>query len=208
MSDVNYSGPLLDMAYAQGRRSPLEAQGGGVGPGEGGYVDPRGAAAAQVARMRADPVGGGPLDVALQLGGGPGSPLAMAAGRMMDRLKRFGLCYLATPYTNYQAGLDAAFADACRLAAILTHANVGVFSPIAHCHPIMLAGELDPTDHSYWLPRQRPFMDRADVLLIGLLDGWAESFGINYEHEIFHDAWKPIFTIHPETLVVNTLHRQ
>ena len=45
------------------------------------------------------------------------------------------LAYLATPYSKYPAGLQQAFVDAAKLAALLLRSGMNVYSPIAHTHP-------------------------------------------------------------------------
>lgn len=49
-----------------------------------------------------------------------------------------GLVYLATPYSKYPRGIEAAFVDASRLAACLVRLGISVYSPIAHTHPIAI----------------------------------------------------------------------
>ena len=41
------------------------------------------------------------------------------------------IAYLATPYTSHPAGLEAAFAEACALAAQVMKDDQAVFSPVA-----------------------------------------------------------------------------
>ena len=43
--------------------------------------------------------------------------------------------YLASPYSKYPEGTQAAFEMACWQAGLLIRAGVPVFSPIAHSHP-------------------------------------------------------------------------
>jgi hypothetical protein len=111
----------------------------------------------------------------------------------VNRLTAYPLVYLATPYTKYRAGIDAAFMDAAALAAKLLKLGVKVYSPIAHCHPMSQYGGIDPTDHSIWLPYQEVLMAKADALLVAQLQGWRESFGVAHEIEFFSKSSKPVF---------------
>ena len=112
------------------------------------------------------------------------------------------LCYLATPYSKYAAGIDRAFIDAAKLAALLLRAGLKVYSPIAHTHPLAIHGKLDPFDHSTWLPFDHAMMKACDVLLVAHMDGWQESHGIAEEIKYFAAAGKPIFDLDPQTLVM------
>ena len=42
--------------------------------------------------------------------------------------------YLATPYSKFPGGLDAAYVEACKAQALLIKAGVPVFCPISHTH--------------------------------------------------------------------------
>ena len=72
-----------------------------------------------------------------------------------------GLWYVATPYTRYAAGRDAAFHEACRVTARLLESGVKAYSPIAHTHPVAQYTLTCETDHEFWLVVDRPFMDAA-----------------------------------------------
>jgi hypothetical protein len=111
----------------------------------------------------------------------------------MNRLTAYPLVYLATPYTKYRAGIDAAFRDAAALAARLLMQGVRVYSPIAHCHPMSQYGGIDPKDHSIWLPYQEALMAKADALLVAQLQGWSESYGVKHEIRFFRQSRKPVF---------------
>jgi nucleoside 2-deoxyribosyltransferase len=111
----------------------------------------------------------------------------------VNRLKQFPIVYLATPYTKYLPGIDAAFRDAASLAARLLKRGVRVYSPIAHCHPMAQYGGIDPKDHSIWLPYQEAMMAKADAVLVAQLQDWHESYGIDHEINFFITAGKPVF---------------
>ena len=100
--------------------------------------------------------------------------------------------YLATPYTGYPGGINEAFKEASRAAATLLKHGIRVYSPIAHTHPIALYGELDPTDHSIWLPADGPLMAAAVGIIIIKMNGWEKSKGIAHEVNAFKEAGKPV----------------
>jgi len=116
--------------------------------------------------------------------------------------------YLATPYSKYPAGIDAAHQHACEAAALLIGAGVRVYSPIAHTHPIAIHGKMDPFDHNIWIPADQPFMDAAGGLLVCRLPGWEESTGITYEIEAFEDADKPVLFMDPGSVPVTFTHNK
>lgn len=108
-----------------------------------------------------------------------------------------GFFYLATPYSKYADGLDAAFTDAAQQAALLVRAGVPVFSPIAHSHPIAMQGGIDPLDHAIWLPADEPFMRAARGLIVCKLVGWKASYGVSVEIRAFRKAGKPVVYMDP-----------
>lgn len=110
------------------------------------------------------------------------------------------LAYLATPYTKFPGGIEAAFAAACDLTARLTQTGIIVYSPIAHSHAVAKVGKLDPFDLSIWYPHNDQLMKRCDCLIVALLPSWETSVGIKYEIDFFEREAKPIFHLHPDTL--------
>ncbi|NIA67764.1 DUF1937 family protein [Pelagibius litoralis] len=103
-----------------------------------------------------------------------------------------GYHYLATPYSKYPHGLEAAFQEASKAAALLVRAGVKVFSPIAHTHPVAVHGLIDPLDHDVWLPADKPLMDSATGLIVVKMETWEDSYGISVEIQEFKAAGKPI----------------
>lgn len=100
--------------------------------------------------------------------------------------------YLASPYSKYPGGTEAAFQEVCKAAAQLIAAGVPVYSPIAHTHPIALHGDMDPLDHEIWLPADMPLMKAAGGLLVLMMDTWQDSYGVSVEIGIFEGAGKPV----------------
>jgi nucleoside 2-deoxyribosyltransferase len=119
--------------------------------------------------------------------------LTLANGRGLDLLRAFPLVYLATPYSKYAAGIECAFKDAAALTGKLLTAGIKIYSPIAHTHPIAIYGNLDPLDHSIWMPFDEAMMTASSALLVAQMQGWRESYGVNYEIGFFLNADKPVF---------------
>jgi len=101
--------------------------------------------------------------------------------------------YVASPYSKFPAGIDAAFEAVSRATARLVVELVPAFSPIAHSHPVAIHGGLDPFDHSVWMPFDEPMMNAAHGCIVVMMDGWRESYGIGLELERFRAAGKPIY---------------
>ena len=100
--------------------------------------------------------------------------------------------YLATPYSRYAAGLDAAFIAACEITASLISRGYSVYSPIAHTHPVALHGNIDPLEHSIWLPFNASMMKASHGLIVAELPGWESSVGVWHESNYFSAAGKLI----------------
>jgi len=103
-----------------------------------------------------------------------------------------GFWYVATPYSKYAAGIEGAAREAARATAWLMKGGVPCFSPICHTHAIATEGGIDPLDHAFWMPVDEPMMDAAVGLVVVMMDGWQESYGVNVEIEMFMCACKPV----------------
>lgn len=115
---------------------------------------------------------------------------------------RNGLAYLGSPYTRYPAGIEQAWIDVCTIAARLLVAGIRCYTPIGMTHGMAIYGEVDPLDHSIWLPFDEAMMSRCDALIVARLPSWETSKGIAHEIQFFADAGKPIFDLDPDTLVM------
>lgn len=104
-----------------------------------------------------------------------------------------GYYYLASPYSKYPDGIDAAFIEVCRAAGYLVSRGVRVYCPIAHTHPIAIHSNQDPLDHEIWVPLDRPLMGGAVGLVVYEMDTWRDSYGIALEVHHFHRVGKPIY---------------
>ena len=105
--------------------------------------------------------------------------------------------YVATPYSKYPTGLDAAWRAACEQTVILFRAGIPAFSPIVHTHPIALAGNFDPLDLDLWLRVDRPMMAAAHGLIMCRLPSWQESSGMEHERRFFAERGLPVYYMDP-----------
>lgn len=120
-----------------------------------------------------------------------------------DKLKPYELIYLGTPYTKYIHGTHCAFTDAAELMAELLRDGTKCYSPIVHCHPIAIHGNIDPLDHKIWLQFNAVMMRKADAFLIAMMESWENSTGIQLETISFRARKIPIFYLNPTTWVVS-----
>lgn len=105
--------------------------------------------------------------------------------------------YLASPYTKYADGIEAAYRLACREQSRLILAGVPVFCPISHTHGAAIHGDIDPADHQVWLPADEPFIRAASGIIMLRMDGWAASYGMQFEKHRFQHARKPVVYMDP-----------
>lgn len=118
----------------------------------------------------------------------------------IDEMKIYDLIYVATPYSKYPMGIEAAWIDACKLTADLMKRGLKVYSPIAHTHPLAIHGGIDPLDHSIWLPFDASMMKKADALLVAMMPTWEKSRGIQEEIVAFLEMNKPVIYLDLETM--------
>jgi nucleoside 2-deoxyribosyltransferase len=108
--------------------------------------------------------------------------------------------YLASPYSHDDPAVRLQrFEAACRAAAILLRNGVLVFSPIAHTHPIALAGDL-PLDWAFWQRFDREMIAACDEVIVLCLDGWASSRGVQAELAIAEEFGIPVSKVLLEAL--------
>jgi hypothetical protein len=123
----------------------------------------------------------------------------------LESLKEIELLYVGTPYSKYEAGIEAAFKDAASLTGELLRQGLCVYSPISHTHPVAVYSGIDPLDLSIWLPFDATMMAKSDALIVAMMQGWEASSGIRHEMEAFVVAGKPVFFLNPETFEVDPL---
>lgn len=95
------------------------------------------------------------------------------------------MIYLASPYSHSDPVMrHARFDRICRIAARLMKQGHHVFSPIAHTHPIAMAGDL-PTGWDYWQEYDRQILAACSELWICTMNGWRHSNGVKGEILLF-----------------------
>jgi hypothetical protein len=114
--------------------------------------------------------------------------------------------YLAGPYTakGEQALTDlrkqltqgARFNMLTKFAAQIMAAELLVYSPITHSHPMTLHEAL-PGTWAYWERMDREMLSICSELWIMKLDGWEESEGLQHEIRIAREMHKPVVFIDP-----------
>lgn len=113
-----------------------------------------------------------------------------------------GMWYLASPYSKYPKGLDAAFEDVARCAGALLDVGIAVFCPIVHGHHV--ARHMQPMDcaddHERWMALDRVYLAKCDGLIVAMLDGWEKSKGVQEEIALTRWRKKPVYFLDPETL--------
>src|SRR3990167_7252354 len=82
-----------------------------------------------------------------------------------------GFWYLASPYSKYEEGLQAAYEKAVHVTASLILNGFSVFSPIVHTHSVAVISGLDPRDLGIWLPADTPILKAAFGLMVLMLPG-------------------------------------
>lgn len=100
--------------------------------------------------------------------------------------------YLASPYSKYPEGLEAAHRHVCIIRGALTRVPIPAYSPIAETHPVAIYSGMDPLDHKIWLPDYKPKMRHACGLIVAKMPTWEISFGISEEIKEFTKMQKPI----------------
>jgi len=105
--------------------------------------------------------------------------------------------YLATPYSKYPHGIEAAFRLAVETRGLLVKAGVPCFSPIIHSHPVATVCGIDPFDHAIWLPSEEPILRAAHGLIMLRAESWSISYGMAVERQLFLAAEKPVVFMDP-----------
>ncbi len=110
------------------------------------------------------------------------------------------LYYIASPFTKFHAGQEAAYRLACEQTALLIQAGVPVISPIAATYGAAIHGNIDPLDIAFWIAADAPLMQACSGLIMLQAPGWALSEGMRIEREAFQAAGKPIVWMTPGTV--------
>lgn len=90
------------------------------------------------------------------------------------------LIYLAIPFSGTIEEMKYRFDLVNGIAAKLMQQGYYVFSPISHCYPISLNGDL-PKDDLYWKGYDRKMMSFCSKIAVVMVNGWRDSKGIKRE---------------------------
>lgn len=116
-----------------------------------------------------------------------------------------GLIYLASPYSHAdEAVREERFRAVCQASAGLMAQGHLIFSPIAHTHPIALAGKL-PTDFRFWRRYDETMLRAAGELWVLMLPGWHVSAGVREEIAFMDALGRPVRYVNPRTLRVGNV---
>ena len=113
-----------------------------------------------------------------------------------------GLIYLASPYTKYPTGREAAFQEASRLTAVMLEHDFNVFGPITYSHPLtpFLRARTVDQEHEFWMRIDREIFRKCDAIVVAMMEGWPSSKGVTEEIAWFRWANRPVWFLDPETL--------
>ncbi len=102
------------------------------------------------------------------------------------------MIYLASPYSDVDTNImRQRFEQICKIAARLMAEGHVIFSPIAHTHPIVVAGAL-PTGFDYWRQFDEEFIAACTELWVVMIEGWNTSVGVQAELRIAERLGKPV----------------
>ncbi len=108
--------------------------------------------------------------------------------------------YLASPYSKYPGGVEAAFNEACVNAAMLMAEGIPIFCPIAHTHPLDAYIPREKSTHAFWMKADRWAVQLAHGIIVLEMDGWQDSLGVRHEIKCFQEALKPIIPMTPRVI--------
>lgn len=106
---------------------------------------------------------------------------------------------MATPYSKFQFGIEAAAQEAARIAGRLIKQGENAYSLIVHSHYIVMIAGIDPLNHKYWMGVDQALMEKCDGLIVVLMMGWSKSKGVAMEIDAFQKMGKRVKYYDPET---------
>jgi hypothetical protein len=108
------------------------------------------------------------------------------------------MIYLASPYSHPDpAVVEQRFQQVCLASSVLMARGLFVFSPIAHTHPIAMAGKL-PTGWDYWQRYDRRMIEACEQFYVLTIDGWQESKGVQAEIGIARELERTVYALTPD----------
>jgi hypothetical protein len=115
------------------------------------------------------------------------------------------LVYLASPYTHKShVVMEQRFDQICRIAAQLMKADILLFCPISHTHPINVRGINHP-GWDFWHRYDKVMMDACKGgIIVCTMHGWKESIGVTAEIGYMKDLERMVWYLDPDTMVLST----
>jgi hypothetical protein len=108
------------------------------------------------------------------------------------------LWFLASPYTNYVAGHEAAYQRAKIVTNKLLTRGIAVYSPIVYSHQFVAYGL--PITAKDWEFLNDEMTRVCDGCIVYQLEGWKTSAGVKREVDYFTEQNKPIEPL-PEDII-------
>jgi hypothetical protein len=118
------------------------------------------------------------------------------------------LIYLACPYSDPDPDvIRFRFESANLISAKLMAEGHLIFSPISHCHPIAMAGDL-PKGWDFWERYDRTMLEACYKIIVLKLPGWTTSKGVTAELKIARELGLEIEYIDSSPLTNNQILKQ
>ena len=119
---------------------------------------------------------------------------------MIDYLKMVNLMsklyYLGQPYSHKNPDvMHQRFIDGCKAEAQLVLQGFHIYGPIPETVSVATYGKLEGTGWLQWREQDLDKLNRCDVLLILLLEGWQDSQGLRGEIKFALQNHKEIKTV-------------
>jgi nucleoside 2-deoxyribosyltransferase len=113
--------------------------------------------------------------------------------------------YLACPYSDPSAEtMHRRYKMACIVAARLMEHGIVVFSPLSHSVPVTRYGNLNGTNHEFWMKQDLPLLELCDVMAVLKLPGWEQSRGVQEELEYAKRKCMPVRYLEPHEYLTNS----
>lgn len=107
--------------------------------------------------------------------------------------------YLASPYSHPDEEVRQQRHDEVARIALKLLDQYVVFCPIVHSHALAQLSELS-TGWEFWKKQDLGILDRCDILIVAMMDGWDKSVGVNAEIVYAQEVGMKIMYLDPEYL--------
>lgn len=107
-----------------------------------------------------------------------------------------GYWYLATPFTKFPGGKDAAMKATLNILHQLTCHGIFVYSPIVHTYQLGMDYTM-PTDHVFWQTINENMIRAAHGVCVAMLPSWENSAGVLHEMQYAIGLGRPLVYFRP-----------